>query len=134
MPTQVIPQCQEATRSLAQGRIWRGAATQTQTLAIARPSRGGCPFVAVAGFIGESAASGVAGGHHQFRNIIRQIYGPIITRAGIVPTGSGRGKNPHAHRADDLAAKIRSEEHTSELQSPMYLVCRLLLEKKKQED
>src|SRR5436189_3211031 len=25
---------------------------------------------------------------------------------------------------------VRSEEHTSELQSPMYLVCRLLLEKK----
>src|SRR5437764_8991515 len=30
------------------------------------------------------------------------------------------------------AADSRSEEHTSELQSPMYLVCRLLLEKKKQ--
>src|SRR5437879_770601 len=30
-----------------------------------------------------------------------------------------------------LAEKVRSEEHTSELQSPMYLVCRLLLEKKK---
>src|SRR5437764_6375674 len=29
-----------------------------------------------------------------------------------------------------LAAPVRSEEHTSELQSPMYLVCRLLLEKK----
>src|SRR5437764_9633953 len=29
------------------------------------------------------------------------------------------------------AAGSRSEEHTSELQSPMYLVCRLLLEKKK---
>src|SRR5437762_9617368 len=29
-------------------------------------------------------------------------------------------------------ARGRSEEHTSELQSPMYLVCRLLLEKKKQ--
>src|SRR5437764_6118997 len=28
----------------------------------------------------------------------------------------------------------RSEEHTSELQSPMYLVCRLLLEKKKTKD
>ena len=27
--------------------------------------------------------------------------------------------------------QVRSEEHTSELQSPMYLVCRLLLEKKK---
>src|SRR5437762_5093171 len=29
------------------------------------------------------------------------------------------------------APPLRSEEHTSELQSPMYLVCRLLLEKKK---
>src|SRR5690348_17559581 len=28
-------------------------------------------------------------------------------------------------------ARIRSEEHTSELQSPVHLVCRLLLEKKK---
>src|ERR1017187_3463632 len=28
------------------------------------------------------------------------------------------------------AGYVRSEEHTSELQSPMYLVCRLLLEKK----
>src|SRR5437879_9053704 len=34
--------------------------------------------------------------------------------------------------AAELQALIaRSEEHTSELQSPMYLVCRLLLEKKK---
>src|SRR5437762_6236329 len=33
-------------------------------------------------------------------------------------------------RADVCVGK-RSEEHTSELQSPMYLVCRLLLEKKK---
>src|SRR3712207_8602327 len=30
-----------------------------------------------------------------------------------------------------LAAEVRSEEHTSELQSRQYLVCRLLLEKKK---
>src|SRR5437879_13270452 len=29
-----------------------------------------------------------------------------------------------------LTLERRSEEHTSELQSPMYLVCRLLLEKK----
>src|SRR3712207_6935119 len=29
--------------------------------------------------------------------------------------------------------KLRSEEHTSELQSRQYLVCRLLLEKKKQD-
>src|SRR5258708_21314679 len=38
-------------------------------------------------------------------------------------------------RARDLAHRFlhrRSEEHTSELQSPDHLVCRLLLEKKKQ--
>src|SRR5437879_7836563 len=33
----------------------------------------------------------------------------------------------------DPVRPSRSEEHTSELQSPMYLVCRLLLEKKKQQ-
>src|SRR5437764_4152352 len=37
--------------------------------------------------------------------------------------------------AADLEQRpLRSEEHTSELQSPMYLVCRLLLEKKKNAD
>src|SRR5437763_7251870 len=35
-------------------------------------------------------------------------------------------------RARGSATPDRSEEHTSELQSPMYLVCRLLLEKKKE--
>src|SRR2546426_2724748 len=33
--------------------------------------------------------------------------------------------------ASGAAAAVRSEEHTSELQSPCNLVCRLLLEKKK---
>src|SRR5258708_27181447 len=34
-------------------------------------------------------------------------------------------------RADERCEALRSEEHTSELQSPDHLVCRLLLEKKK---
>src|SRR5258708_18716090 len=45
---------------------------------------------------------------------------------------------PEAFGADDLLRRaarfehlLRSEEHTSELQSPDHLVCRLLLEKKK---
>src|SRR5256885_2865639 len=33
--------------------------------------------------------------------------------------------------SSDYGANLRSEEHTSELQSPCNLVCRLLLEKKK---
>src|SRR5256885_6088128 len=36
-----------------------------------------------------------------------------------------------AHVLDRGEARLRSEEHTSELQSPCNLVCRLLLEKKK---
>src|SRR5690348_3850034 len=37
----------------------------------------------------------------------------------------------HTQQAWALSRPIRSEEHTSELQSPVHLVCRLLLEKKK---
>src|SRR5437763_842082 len=36
-----------------------------------------------------------------------------------------------ANSRSTIRSLARSEEHTSELQSPMYLVCRLLLEKKK---
>src|SRR5438445_4144078 len=36
-----------------------------------------------------------------------------------------------ADKTKETAAHVRSEEHTSELQSRQYLVCRLLLEKKK---
>src|SRR5438034_8139123 len=37
----------------------------------------------------------------------------------------------HPHALDTLGPRLRSEEHTSELQSHSDLVCRLLLEKKK---
>src|SRR5258708_13602606 len=42
-------------------------------------------------------------------------------------------RNPHERRDDLVLAALRSEEHTSELQSPDHLVCRLLLEKKKKQ-
>src|SRR5207248_7310351 len=44
-----------------------------------------------------------------------------------------RRRRPPAYRARAHAAPPRSEEHTSELQSPYDLVCRLLLEKKKKQ-
>src|SRR5437879_8393066 len=57
--------------------------------------------------------------------------------SGIVERNGGEHQRRANHAQDDksLAAafgdgQLRSEEHTSELQSPMYLVCRLLLEKK----
>src|SRR3712207_8490994 len=45
-------------------------------------------------------------------------------------TRAGRGRRRRACRPRRASAR-RSEEHTSELQSRQYLVCRLLLEKKK---
>src|SRR3712207_7098969 len=42
-----------------------------------------------------------------------------------------RDDAPAAGRAPRVRHQTRSEEHTSELQSRQYLVCRLLLEKKK---
>src|SRR5437879_10593818 len=47
------------------------------------------------------------------------------------PTSSTNRDEPGRTPAFSRTASGRSEEHTSELQSPMYLVCRLLLEKKK---
>src|SRR2546426_9010628 len=43
----------------------------------------------------------------------------------------GSGKPWHRRIPAEHAPRERSEEHTSELQSPCNLVCRLLLEKKK---
>ena len=40
-------------------------------------------------------------------------------------------KNNKEARVQNIEIEFRSEEHTSELQSQAYLVCRLLLEKKK---
>src|SRR3712207_6943661 len=42
-----------------------------------------------------------------------------------------RGRAPAVQRQHVPGRRPRSEEHTSELQSRQYLVCRLLLEKKK---
>src|SRR5438876_2071537 len=50
----------------------------------------------------------------------------LTARAGARVAGP-----PGVHQRDADAAPQRSEEHTSELQSPVHLVCRLLLEKKK---
>src|SRR3712207_7445805 len=70
--------------------------------------------------------SGVARRHEAGR---AAGHGP---EAGEVRAHDG-GASRHRFDQDDaerLAPESRSEEHTSELQSRQYLVCRLLLEKK----
>src|SRR3712207_7502681 len=52
------------------------------------------------------------------------LFGPA-RHPGVAPVDG------HAARPALVEHELRSEEHTSELQSRQYLVCRLLLEKKK---
>src|SRR5437762_6916632 len=55
----------------------------------------------------------------------------LITHAGYEPLRvSELLSGTQEKRVEYRLIRQRSEEHTSELQSPMYLVCRLLLEKK----
>src|SRR5437764_8113349 len=62
--------------------------------------------------------------HHQLEREVHGGHaGPLVLGHRVEPL--------HPRIGVDAVPQDRSEEHTSELQSPMYLVCRLLLEKKK---
>src|SRR3712207_6911823 len=69
-----------------------------------------------------------------FRSSLLVAVADAGTRAPIaqalVTTAAGAARTDAAGRATLCARDGRSEEHTSELQSRQYLVCRLLLEKK----
>src|SRR5690348_18116513 len=54
-------------------------------------------------------------------------------RGVLLCCACGRTTAPKAREnmTSRRSGRLRSEEHTSELQSPVHLVCRLLLEKKK---
>src|SRR5690348_17693644 len=67
---------------------------------------------------------------------ISQVPGWRAHRGRVPPAASAEWSVHSALRADVphlRAVRDRSEEHTSELQSPVHLVCRLLLEKKKKD-
>src|SRR5438045_6374389 len=55
-------------------------------------------------------------------------------QAGFVDVAEQAGVTDRLDGRAVATADLRSEEHTSELQSLRHLVCRLLLEKKKQRD
>src|SRR5438876_8144098 len=58
---------------------------------------------------------------------------PVVGAAPVCGVHVGDAAEEHVKRRPNRTsdATARSEEHTSELQSPVHLVCRLLLEKKK---
>src|SRR2546425_5877693 len=59
---------------------------------------------------------------------------PVARSDGEQPRGAGGAHRRHTQGKGRGPRRGRSEEHTSELQSLAYLVCRLLLEKKKKKD
>src|SRR3712207_7474680 len=66
-----------------------------------------------------------------FRSILRLLRERAASATELAEA-FGVAKGTVAHHLKVLEdAGLRSEEHTSELQSRQYLVCRLLLEKKK---
>src|SRR3712207_7095067 len=69
------------------------------------------------------------GVHHVAHAVLRRQApldrGDVLGRGGVGAPEGDDGEVGGRHR------QARSEEHTSELQSRQYLVCRLLLEKKK---
>src|SRR3712207_8514891 len=69
------------------------------------------------------------------RDDARDLHGPAREqrrREARLPRRLDRGARQERVAAERLRLDdLRSEEHTSELQSRQYLVCRLLLEKKK---
>src|SRR3712207_7592327 len=56
--------------------------------------------------------------------------GSASTNTATCTSGCSPSSTPSTSRVSPAATRQRSEEHTSELQSRQYLVCRLLLEKK----
>src|SRR3712207_7194925 len=58
------------------------------------------------------------------------LFRPAHPRARVRATRAGPRRRPGGTFSPDRPAPSRSEEHTSELQSRQYLVCRLLLVKK----
>src|SRR3712207_8915795 len=61
----------------------------------------------------------------------RKVYPGFLQLAGFMTMNLGSHLTSHWEMFKHLVVGDRSEEHTSELQSRQYLVCRLLLEKKK---
>src|SRR5437899_8814757 len=80
-----------------------------------------------------------------FRSLVGHLYRLDISGGDAVSITSGFSFESQPHFSPDGkqivyvsdrsgADNVRSEEHTSELQSLRHLVCRLLLEKKKKSD
>src|SRR2546422_7130106 len=68
---------------------------------------------------------------HERPRVFLQHELESLTRRARIALIEVVGRDPELLLGEPAAADVRSEEHTSELQSRLHLVCRLLLEKKK---
>src|SRR3712207_8663268 len=65
-----------------------------------------------------------------FRSLLRRVPAVEDDHVAVEVLDEAHVADAAVLNSDDVRAAGRSEEHTSELQSRQYLVCRLLLEKK----
>src|SRR5437762_29763 len=107
----VINACAYATGGVEQlARAWRGFRSLPRIIS---PSLWQNPILGLSLFSMDRLTAAV----EQYMDFPKIHASPLDLHVVVLNLSRGRG---------------RSEEHTSELQSPMYLVCRLLLEKKKE--
>src|SRR5947209_346446 len=128
--------------------LFNGVAFAQESPTTAPASSQEMPSTAAAATLAAAPVSGVEGGiYEKFRRTLVAVKftweGELLTReligGGVVVRDDGlvmvplvfiHPAIPDAQMRDFKIVVPRSEEHTSELQSRQYLVCRLLLEKK----
>src|SRR5256885_11021461 len=101
-----------------------------------------CPRCTIRGLLGPAVIITIGilfllhearGGYFDFSNtypFILIVIGAVLLASSLAPITGHLGTPPPGTPTAPGSSPNRSEEHTSELQSPCNLVCRLLLEKK----
>src|SRR3712207_764981 len=117
---------------------WAGGVVRGRGRAVSGGAASWC-VMAAARTTGAPAARICAWRHDQDPDPVSSRHGPgqaaagrPLHQRGVAPVAAGAAERDPGRAAacGSIAGSGRSEEHTSELQSRQYLVCRLLLEKK----
>src|SRR5437879_8683765 len=118
--------------------VWLALVAVLMVLVLPLPARAETPVARVTLYEVNEALRLKAVHHDDTSELKRRLAQASLLGTDVVAVGpksvfvTGAFVKADASSAVDLGTGHgpRSEEHTSELQSPMYLVCRLLLEKK----
>src|SRR5690348_2100777 len=124
--------CRRTIEEKSVPRFTRALAAATMAVAAAG---GGLLIAAASAVPASAAAQGAPHGSHKITMTAHRAHaghgvGPHVILPCVAKAGSGIRPASCGDQTITcvITAEARSEEHTSELQSPVHLVCRLLLE------